>query len=154
MNPEEKSYALQLPMSVVKTWLSLIAGGCLTLLALAISNKPDEGILRSGHWNWYLVWLMLQLVALPLAGVFVFSKSWRELAWQERVNSLFSYLAVEWLFVAALFIKLQSDEGDWLFVGLSGLLLLAGFIGLGLALALSYWWLRRSKSDLPEEMFP
>ncbi len=154
MSDEEHIPVFQLSMSTVQTWIALLAGACLTMLALALTNKPAEGILRSGHWNWYIVWLVLQLAGLPLVAVFLFSKGWRELSWRERLNSLCSYLATEWLLFAALFIKFQSDEGDFFFVGLSGLLLLAGFIGLGLALAVSYMWLLRSRSRQPEEMFP
>ncbi len=136
-------------------WLSVFCGASCTLLALALTNNPNQGILRSNNWNWYLIWALVQMAGLPLVAVFVASKDWHSLQFRARLNSVYAYLALEWVLFSAFFVKLQSDESESLFAGLAGLLLLASVVVATIALVVSYWWLLgRSRARRPEELFP
>jgi hypothetical protein len=137
-----------------KHWLFMFVGASLTMMALALTNPPNEGILRSGHWNWYVIWAIVQIAGLPLGLVFLFSRDGRRLPFRERLNAAGGYLIVEWVLFGAFFVKIQSDESGNVFVGLAGLLLMAGFVAAGLALVVTWAWLARAHSQSPEEIFP
>jgi hypothetical protein len=137
-----------------KHWLFMFVGASLTMMALALTNPPNERILSSGHWNWYLIWALVQLAGLPIAVAFLFSRDWRRLPFLERLNAAGGYLIVEWILVAAFFVKIQSDESGNVFVGLAGLLLMAGFVAGSLAIVVAWAWLARAHNRLPEEIFP
>ncbi len=137
-----------------KHWLFMFVGASLTMMALALTNPPSEKILSSGHWNWYLIWALVQLAGLPLGFVFLFSRDWHRLPFRERLNAAGGYLIVEWILFAAFFVKIDSDESGHVIEGLAGLLLVAGFVGAGLAIVVAFAWLARAHSRSAEEIFP
>jgi hypothetical protein len=137
-----------------KHWLFMFVGASLTMMALALTNPPNERILSSGHWNWYVIWALVQLAGLPIAAVFLFSRDWRRLPFLERLNAAGGSLIVEWVLVAAFFVKVQGDKSGHVFEGLTGLLLMAGFVAGGLAIVVAWAWLARARNRLPEEIFP
>ncbi len=142
-------------MAFWKHWLFMFVGASLTMMALALTNPPpNDGILNSGRWNWYVIWAIVELVGLPLGIIFLFSRDWRQLPFRERLNAAGGYFIVEWVLFAAFFVKVQSDESGNVFVGLAGLLLMAGFVAAGLAIVVAYAWLARVHSRSPEEIFP
>ncbi len=136
-----------------QAWFYVYVGATITLLALALTNNPNQGILRSNNWNWYLIWVVVHLGGAPLAIRLVFGQDWRQLGFTQRLDTIYGYLATEWVSFLALFIKYQSDEGDLLAIW-PGLLLVFGFIAATVATGLSYWFLRRTHVNSSEEMFP
>ena len=137
-------------------WLSVLGGALLVLLGLALTNPPKQtDLITSGGWNWYLMWVLIQVLALSLAILFLIRREWRHLIFRERLNLVYSYFGIEWLLFATVYFKLYSDgEVSELFAGVNGLFLLAIIIAVTLALPITYFVFHSNQSNAPEEIFP
>ncbi len=83
------------------------------------------------------------------------NREWRELPLVQRLNTSFGFLALSWFQFVAFLIKSNRDEPQpFLWGGSVTLLLYALVLGAGIAITLSYWALRRTRTPSPEEMFP
>jgi hypothetical protein len=95
--------------------------------------------------GWYFVWLIAQVTAISAAFHLARNTSWQRLPLPERLNAIFGFLAAAWMAIVSLAIKLpfMFDHGPGLF-----------FLGVGPAVGLIYWYLRKRYLHAPEEMFP
>ncbi len=147
MNTEQLVKRLEL-------WRRILMFACgltLTLLALAITSVPSYHL--SDNWGWYLVWFVAQVATAPLGFVLLVSTRWRELPLAERLNTIFGFFAVSWLLFFTFLIKYNRDE-PYSFGGLLNLVIYALVLGAAIVLGLTYWWLRKSRINSPEQLFP
>lgn len=133
-----------------KRWLMFFAGVTLILLAWAITGVPTK---FSYAWTYYILWFVFEVVAAATGLVMLVNRNWRELPLVQRLDPAFGFLAVAWLLFLAFLIKSNRDE-SYLWGGTATLLLYALFVVAGIVLAVSYWGLRRTRTQSPEEMFP
>ncbi len=126
-----------------RLWLVNIGASC-TLLATAVSDIPNQHNMESP--GWYGIWLILQLAALIPAVILLSGGEWRKLPFSERLHTIFGYLAVAWLVLAAFGIKTTFSLGSWPIIW--------NFLCLfGIALGLGYWFLYRKYISASESTF-
>ena len=125
-----------------KRWLLVSSGAAITLLATSIADIPNYS--NPSFPGWFAIWLILQLGTTPAGFGLLSGKGWRTLPLAERLNTAFGYLTVAWITLLAFGFKA---------VWLPSILWFLIF-GLGIALAVAYLTLRRTRIDSPEEMFP
>jgi hypothetical protein len=141
---------LEHKLEIFKQGLMFFAGVTFVMLAWAITDVPSK---FSYLWGYYILWFVFQVTAAPAGFVMLVHRDWRELPLVQRLDTAFGYLALTWLLFLAFLIKSNRDE-PYLWGGSATLMLYALVLGAGIALALSYWGLRRTRSHSAEEMFP
>ena len=131
---------------VWKRLLVISVGMYALLLASAVAEAvPRWGFSYSATWLY--AWVIFQVLITPVGFVLLLNKRWRQLPLAERLDTAFGYLAVAWGAVFAFGIASKGDD-----IVLYVVLLVVGCSAI--ALALSYWWLRRTRSALPNGMRP
>jgi len=142
MSPEY----LERQLAVYQRLLLAVLGAAVTLLATAVADLPNNPTLYFP--GWYAVWFILQLASLLPGAVLLGGGAFRSLPLAQRLDTGFGFLALTWIVLAALGLKLAGTLAvPWLALG-------AVLGGLALALGLAYALLRRRHVSQPEAMFP
>lgn len=123
-----------------KRILLLFVGAGLTL-AISMVGISEPYTFSLG---WIVVWIVLQLGAVPAGLLMLFSKDWRRLPLMQRLNTAFGFLGVAWLCWVAISFRV-SGESSMAFA----LIMLPGAL-----LATVYLLRRRANNRAPEEIFP
>lgn len=121
-------------------------GAAVTLLATAVADMPNHPDMYFP--GWFAVWFILQLATITPAVVLLLGSELRKLPFAERLNTIFGYLAVAWVVLIAFGLKVAS------MIAISLPLLAIFLSGIGVAIGIVYWLLRRSHINAPEAMFP
>ena len=137
---------LEKQLANYKRLLLASIGAAVTLLATAVADIPNHPDMYFP--GWFAVWFILQLATVTPAVVLLLGSELRKLAFAERLNTIFGYLAVAWVVLIAFGLKLAS-------MILISLPLLAIFLsGIGVAMGIVYWLLCKSHINAPEAIFP
>lgn len=137
---------LQKNLQIWKRLLLIGVGMCVLLLVTAVAEAvPRRGFSYSATWLY--AWVVFQVLITPPGFVLLLNKRWRKLPLAERLDTAFGYLAVAWGTVFAFGIASKGDD-----IVLYIVLLVLG--GSAIALALSYWWLRRTRSAPLKGLLP
>ncbi len=128
-------------------------GAASMLLAMAILDIPIMH--KSQVVNWYFAWFLYELTVAPLGFVILFLQPWRQLPLRMRMGTAYGFFASAWLALFAFGVQTGSDPRNW-DGGLIGLMQIVTLIVLGTLtlICLTYWLLRRSEKERPEEIFP
>ena len=121
-----------------KKWLLVCAGAAVTFLTTGVDSVTSN----PGFPGWFITWLILQLGTTPAGFMILCGRGWRALPLAARLNTAFGYLSVAW--IALIGVGVRAQPSAFLFL----------VFLFGLPLTAAYLWLRRTRIDAPEEMFP
>jgi hypothetical protein len=124
-------------------------GAASMLLAMAILDIPIMH--KSQVLDWYFAWFLFELTVAPLGFVIL----WTQLPLRIRMGTAYGFFASAWLALFAFGVQTGSDPRNWN-GGLIGLMQIVTLIVLGTLtlICFTYWLLRRSEKEKPEEIFP
>jgi hypothetical protein len=135
---------LQQRLEIWKRILFILVGASLTLFLQAILNYQESQNLIF-QTSWYGTWFVVQLAAFLPGFVLLWGKHWMQILLLERLNTIFGYFAVAWFTLLPVGLRVgpyTSKTFNWF------------WLGCGVALAISYWWLRRKSLGISNEIFP
>jgi hypothetical protein len=134
---------LQKRLEIWKRILFMNIGASVILILQAVLIYQDTRSLMFGT-SWYGVWFVVQLAAFLPGFVLLWGKHWMQIPLRERLNTIFGYFAIAWFTLLPIGLRVGRYESRSLnFV----------LLGCAIAIAISYWSLRR-KSMETQEMFP
>lgn len=126
-----------------KRILFIIVGGSITLFIQGVLKYLESRSLVFDAY-WYGVWFIVQLASFLPGFVLLWGKNWMQIPLRERLNTIFGYFAIAWFTLLPIGLRVGRYESRSLnFV----------LLGCAIAIAISYWSLRR-KSMETQEMFP
>jgi len=135
-----------------KRWSFVGFGAALTLLLMAILQMHIMH--KSLVFEWYIVWVLLELLVTPPGLFLLVARSWKNFPMHDRVDVAYGYLATSWIGWFAFGLQTGSDPRNWVNFFDIGLFVTLIIVAYGALIALSYWLLRRTEKIKPEEMFP
>jgi hypothetical protein len=113
-------------------------------LFIALAERQDK--IDPSSPGWFGVWLVIQMMNTPPGLLLLMSKVWRSYPLSYRMNLAFGYLGLSWCTLLAFVIaitKYMDTTFEFAFM-----------MVLACVLALIYLFLRKTKAEDPEEMFP
>jgi hypothetical protein len=123
-----------------KRLLLLFLGAAATLTASTVG-------ITGGYYftlGWVVMWVILQLGAVPAGLILLFGKEWRRLPLSHRLSTAFGYLAAAWLAWLAIGFRLIGETlGGFAFI-----------VFVGGVLGAAYLLTRRAHLNASEELFP
>jgi len=123
-----------------KRLLLLFLGAAFTLTASTIGITGDYYFTL----GWVVIWIVVQLGAMPAGLMLLFGKEWRRLPLSRRLNAAFGYLAVAWLAWLAVGFRVVGETlGGFAFI-----------VFVGGVLGAAYLLTRRARINASEEIFP
>jgi hypothetical protein len=132
---------------VLVNWKRILlvnVGASITLLATAIADIPNHP--NPFFPGWYGVWFILQLATTIPVLVLVLSGRMRKLSLAERLDTIFGFCLAAWIALISFGLKSQDL--------ISNSFLSLSYCGVGIALGMIYWLLRRRCVSAPEATFP
>lgn len=126
-----------------KRILFINLGASLTLFVQWVLKYMESQSLTFDVY-WYATWFIVLLASFFPGFVLLWGKHWVQLPLLERLNTIFGYFALLWFTLLPVGIRIGRYESKTFnFV----------LLGCAIAIAASYWSLRR-KSTGTQEMFP
>lgn len=135
-----------------KRWSFIGFGGTLMLLLIAILQMHIMH--KSEVIEWYIAWVLLELLVTPPGLFLLFAKPWRTIPMHDRVDIAYGYLVTSWLGWFAFGLQTGSDPRNWTNFFDIGLFVTLIIVAYGALIALTYWLLRQAEKNKPDEMFP
>jgi hypothetical protein len=134
---------LEQRLEIWKRILFIITGASLSLFVQAVLTfLLSQSLLYDA--SWYGAWFIVQLASLLPGFVLLWGKHWVQIPLHERLNTIFGYFAIAWFTLLPVGVRIERySSKSFNFV----------LLGSAIAIAISYWSLRRKNID-PQEIFP
>jgi hypothetical protein len=135
--------SLEKRLEIWKRILWINIGAAFTLMATGIADPPN--ISEPYFPGWYGIWFVLLLASLFPGFILLLGKHWMQVPLQERLNTMFGFLAITWVNFLSGGIKMG--------LGISNEYIYFLLVS-ATAIAAGYWGLRRKILRSQADIFP
>jgi hypothetical protein len=130
-------------LQIFKQVLLVSFGISLALLTTSAIDNVFHWLPSPGSMTgWHLVWFIMQVGTIALGSIMLVN---RDLPLSIRLNTAFGYFVVAWITLLSFALRVIEIAPD----GFNLVLL-----GFAFVIGLTYWWLRRTRINTSEQMFP